>query len=80
MIELLGQFGEEAAFAKLRAGAASLNSGEIGQLARRVDRLEEVLEVFRDGAPPDRTRFDALRGRLADQGIEAEMGADETDD
>ena len=80
LIELLGRFGDEAAFAKLRAGDANLASGEIGQLARRVDRLEEVLEVFRDAAPPDRIGFDALRRRLADQGIEAEMAADETDD
>jgi len=80
LIELLGRFGDEAAFAKLRAGAANLTSEEIGQLARRVDRLEEVLEVFRDAAPPDRIGFDALRRRLADQGIEAEMAADETDD
>ena len=65
---------------QVSGGNANLTSDEIGQLARRVDRLEEVLEIFRDAAPPDRVGFDALRGRLTDLGIETEMAADETDD
>ena len=40
-------------------------------------RLEEVLEVFREGKPPDRTGFDAFQLRLADVGIEEEMGGDD---
>jgi hypothetical protein len=73
LIELLGAFGEEAAFQKAEAGQAFVSLDVLGQLTRRVARLEEVLEVFRDGAPPDRGGFDALTRRLADAGIEAEM-------
>jgi hypothetical protein len=47
----------------------------IGQLARRAGRLEEVLEAYREGAPPDRRGFDALQRRLANHGIEDEMEA-----
>lgn len=85
MIDLLGAFGEEAAFRRAQAGQAVLDLDVIGQLARRVARLEEVLEFLRDGAPPDRRGFDTLRERLANAGIEAEMrdqwpGMDEQDD
>jgi hypothetical protein len=45
----------------------------IGQLARRVDRVEEILGVYRDDQGPDRRGFDALRKRLINQGIEKEM-------
>jgi hypothetical protein len=45
-----------------------------------VDRLEEILDMYRDGAPPDRTAFDALRRRLADVGLEEEPGADDEDE
>jgi hypothetical protein len=38
-----------------------------------VERLEEVLEVFREGQPPDRRGFDALQSHLANLGIESEM-------
>ena len=48
----------------------------LGQIARRVARLEEVLETYREGAPPDRRGFDALQRRLADHGIEEDMGPD----
>jgi len=73
LLELLGTFGETAAFRKAESGQAALSLEEIGQLARRVARLEEILETYREGAPPDRKGFDALRRRLADQGIEEEM-------
>jgi hypothetical protein len=73
LIDLLGAFGEEAAFRTAQDGQAVVSLEVIGQLARRVDRLEEVLEVFRDGTPPDRRAFDVLRQRLADAGIEADM-------
>lgn len=74
LIELLGGLGEAAPFALAERGEARLPLDVIDQLARRVDRLEEVLDVFRDGAPPDRRGFLALKRRLADQGIEEEMG------
>jgi len=80
LFELLGRFGDEAAFAELRGDGARLTAEEIGQLARRLDQLEGVLEIFRDEAPPDRTGFDVLRGRLADMGIEPDMTADDGDD
>jgi len=73
LIELLGAFGDEAAFRTAQAGQAIISLEVIGQVARRVDRLEAVLEIFRDGAPPDRQAFEALRRRLADAGIEADM-------
>jgi hypothetical protein len=77
MVEVLGALGGAAAFAEAEAGAARFGLDVIGALARRVDRLEEVLEAFREGAPPDRTGFDALQQRLADRGIEPEMSGGE---
>jgi hypothetical protein len=73
MIDLLGAYGEEDAFAAVRREGASFSIEIVGQLARRIDRLEEILDVFRSDAPPDRRGFEALRRRLADLGIEAEM-------
>jgi hypothetical protein len=73
LLELLGSYGEVAAFHKLETGSAVLTVDVIGQLVRRVARLEEVLESYRDGAQPDRRGFDALQRRLADHGIEEEM-------
>lgn len=73
LLDLLGSFGETSAFRKAESGQATLSLEEIGQLTRRVARLEEVLETYREGVPPDRKGFDALRRRLADQGIEEEM-------
>jgi hypothetical protein len=52
----------------------------IGQITRRVARLEEILEAYREGAPPDRRGFDALQRRLADHGIEDEMEAGRAED
>jgi hypothetical protein len=77
LIEALERFGQAAAFDAAKAGGATLTLDAVGQLARRVDRLEEILEVYRDGKPPERTAFDALRRRLADVGIEDEMGDDD---
>jgi hypothetical protein len=75
LVDMLGAFGEESAFRQAAAGAAPLTLETIGQLARRVDRLEEILGQFRDGRPPDRRGFDALQRRLMDLGIEDEMAA-----
>ena len=79
LLDLLGAFGEASAFRRAEAGEARLPLEAIGQLARRVARLEEILEAYREGSPPDRRGFDALQRRLADVGIESEMGGDETD-
>jgi hypothetical protein len=73
LLEVLGAFGDAKAFDEAVAGRGLLSLETIGQLARRVDHLEEALDSHRDGPPPDRSGFDALRRRLADQGIEAEM-------
>ena len=73
LVDLLGAFGEEDAFRKAQAGQAVVNLDVLGQVARRVIRLEEILEVFRDGAPPDRPGLDALAKRLVDAGIEPDM-------
>lgn len=73
LIEILGAFGEEQAFRQAAAGSGVISLEAIGHLARRVARLEEILEAFRDDPPPDRKGFDALQRRLADHGIEDEM-------
>ena len=73
LVEILGEFGEAAAFRGAESGQARFSIEILDQLTSRVARLEEILEVYRDGAPPDRRGFDALRRRLTDHGIEAEM-------
>jgi len=76
LVELLGTWGEATAWTAAVAGHASVPLDVIGQLARRVDRVEEVLETFRDDKGPDRRGFDELRRRLIDQGIEEQMQGD----
>ena len=73
LVELLGTWADARAWAAAVEGHASVPLDVIGQLARRVDRVEEVLETFRDDQGPDRRGFDELRRRLIDQGIEEEM-------
>jgi hypothetical protein len=80
LLDLLGAYGDASGFQKLESGGAVLGLDEVGQLARRVARLEEVLESYRDSSPPDRRGFDALRRRLADHGIEEEMRPQEADE
>ena len=75
LLDVLGEFGDAAAFARAADGNGVVSLEAIGQLARRVDRLEEILEVYREGKPPDRQGFNLLRRRLADHGIEAELEA-----
>ena len=77
LLDVLGAFGKAAAFRRAEAGEARLPLETIGQLARRVARLEEILEAYREGSPPDRRGFDALQRRLADVGIESEMVPEE---
>ena len=76
LVELLGTFGEAKAWAAAVEGRASISVDVIRQLAHRLDRLEEILEVYRDQKGPDRRGFDALQRRLMDQGIEDEMRPD----
>jgi hypothetical protein len=75
LVEQLGTWGEAKAWASAVEGHASLSLEVIGQLARRVDRVEEILEAYRDDKGPDRKGFDELRRRLMDHGIESEMAA-----
>jgi hypothetical protein len=77
LLEVLSASGDADAFAETRESGARLEIETVGRLARRVSRLEEVLDVFRDEAPPDRTAFEALRRRLADLGIEEEMASED---
>jgi len=73
LLEVLGGFGDPAAYRTAEAGQGPLSIDTIGALTRRVARLEEILEAYREGTPPDRRGFDALQQRLADHGIEEEM-------
>ena len=79
LIEVLGAFGEAAAFRRAEVGDGRLPLETIGQLTRRVARLEEILEAYREGSPPDRRGFDALQRRLADVGIESALGPEDTE-
>jgi hypothetical protein len=76
MVDVLGEFGSQKGFIRAQEGGAVLPIEVIGQLVRRVNRVEEVLEHFRDDPPPDRRGFDELRRRLMNLGIEKEMGLD----
>jgi len=77
LVELLGTWADARAWAAAVEGHASVPLDVIGQLARRVDRVEEVLETFRDDQGPDRRGFDELRRRLIDLGIEEQMKGDD---
>ena len=48
----------------------------MGQLARRVTRLEEFLQAVREGSGSDQSGFLALQRRLAEYGIEDELDED----
>ena len=73
LVEFLGHWGEAKAFKEAVAGRATLSIDAIRKIVHRLDRLEEVLEFFRDAKGPDRRGFDRLQRRLMDEGIEAEM-------
>lgn len=76
LLEVLGAYGGDKGYADLTGARAVLTVDVVGQLVRRVSRLEEVLDAYREGGSPDRAGFDALQQRLADLGIETEMTAD----
>jgi hypothetical protein len=76
LVELLGTWSEAKAWAAAVEGHASIPVDVIRQLAHRLERLEEILELYRDQKGPDRQGFDELQSRLMDQGIEAEMRPD----
>jgi len=76
LVELLGTWGEAKAWAAAVEGHAAIPVAAIRQLAHRLDRLEEILELYRDQKGPDRRGFDELQRRLMDQGIEDDMRPD----
>jgi hypothetical protein len=76
LLDLLGTWGDEKGWAAAVEGRAVLGVDVIRQIAHRLDRLEEILEAYRDDKPPDRRGFDGLRRRLMDEGIEEEMRPD----
>jgi hypothetical protein len=80
LVEALGKFGEAKTFDETAAGHGEIGIELVQQLAHRVERLEEILEAYREGRGPNRLGFDALRRRLLDLGIESEMGTRERDD
>jgi hypothetical protein len=80
LLEILSVYGNPAPFAEAAAGRAVLTVDVLAQMARRLDRLDEVLGAFRTGAGPDRTKFDALQNHLLNVGIEKEMSSGDDED
>lgn len=76
LVELLGSWGDARGWGKAVEGGATLSVEVIRQIAHRLDRLEEILEAYRDQQGPDRRGFDRLQQRLMDHGIEEEMRPD----
>jgi hypothetical protein len=76
LVEVLGSYGDARSFKQLEEGEAVIGIDAVGQLARRVSRLEEILDAYRDGGSPDRTAFLGLQHRLAEYGIEDELDED----
>lgn len=73
VIEVLGLFADEKRFAACADPGGPVSHEVLAQLARSVAYLEEALTLVRDVPPPDHTRFNQLRDRLANLGIETEM-------
>ena len=76
LVEVLGSYGDARSFKQLEEGEAVVGIDAVGQLARRVSRLEEILDAYREGGTPDRTGFLGLQHRLAEYGIEDELDED----
>jgi len=74
VIEVLGTFADEKRFADCSEPGAPLPVESLANLARSVAYLEEALSLVRDAPPPDLALFNRLLERLANRGIEAEMG------
>lgn len=76
LVELLGRWGEARAWKEAVEGHAKISVEAIRQIAHRLDRLEEILEEYREQKGPDRSGFDRLQRHLMNQGIENEMRPD----
>jgi hypothetical protein len=70
LVELLGSWGDARGWRDAVEGRATLGVDVIRQIAHRLERLEEILELYRDQPGPDRSGFDRLQRRLMDEGIE----------
>ena len=70
LVDVLGAYAEPSSFRQVEAGQATISLETVGQLARRVARLEDILEAYRDGRGPDHANFDMLQQRLAVHGLE----------
>jgi hypothetical protein len=70
LLEVLGTLGSDAAFKRMVEGGSTLTFDTVAQLVRRVARLEEILENYRDGTPPDRRGFNELQRRIMDHGLD----------
>lgn len=73
MVELLGGFMKHGPFDNIATNGANFSIEVIAQLTRRIQRLEEILEIYREGTAVERSGFDELRRRLGDLGIENAM-------
>jgi len=73
LIAQLGAVDADEAFERAERDGWRVPLDQLTHLARELDRLEEVLEVFEDTPPRDRSRLDGVRRRLMEQGIESEM-------
>jgi hypothetical protein len=80
LVEVLNALGQSDAFERLKDGKVSLSVETVGRLSRRVTRLEEILEAYREDPGPERAGFDALRKRLMNVGIENEMWSPGSED
>jgi hypothetical protein len=68
MVEFLGSYADRVP--DLEAGRATIRMDAVGQIARRVARLEDVLEAYREGDVPEHGAFDRLQEKLAVHGLE----------
>jgi hypothetical protein len=80
LVDWLGAFGAPETFQQTEAGEARVSVDALGQLTRRVARLEEALARYRDRLPPANPDFENLRQRLANHGIEEEMSRPDDED
>jgi hypothetical protein len=76
LVELLGGWGSSKGWRDAVEGRATIGVDVIRQLAHRLDRLEEILDLYRDQKGPDRRGFDRLQRHLMDEGIEDLMRPD----
>ena len=80
LVELLGTWGDSRGWRDAVEGRATIGVDVLRQIAHRLDRLEEILDLYRNQEGPDRRGFDRLQRHLMDEGIEDLMRPDGTKD